>query len=137
VTALFTCFPAAALGAAVKWDPWFSPKGIAMRMDATEDRGEELPIRLTVAGTPIGGACTVEEEVEGTLRFEGLDVMARVFFAERVGPGGPGDDITVRDLCVLDHNQHRSMKAEEARIRHFSAGSGDLELAATFFVRTP
>ena len=44
-----------------------------MRMDATEPGGEELRIVLTVEGTPIGGACTVAEEVEGTLRFEGLD----------------------------------------------------------------
>jgi hypothetical protein len=107
-----------------------------MRMDTTVPGRDELPIVLTVAGTPIGAACTVAEEVEGTLHFEGLDGMALVFFAERVGPGGPGDDITVRDLCVTDRNQHRSMQADEARVRHFSAGSGDLELTAAF-VRRP
>ena len=103
-----------------------------MRMDTREPGLHELPIVLTVSGTPVGGACTVAEEVEGTLRFEGLDVMARVFFAERVGPGGPGDDITVRDLRVVDHNRHCSIQAEEAQIRHFSAGMGDLELTAAF-----
>jgi hypothetical protein len=91
-----------------------------------------LPIALSVAGTPIGGASTIEQEADGSLRFEGLDVMARVFFAERVGPGGPGDDITVRDVCVKDRDRGRIMRAAEARVRHFSAGMGDLELTAAF-----
>ena len=47
---------------------------------------------------------------------------------------GPGDDVTRRDLCVVDHDQHRSMQAREARVRHFSAGSGDLELATDFLI---
>ena len=80
-----------------------------MRMDYTESgTGRASDRRCRSAGTPIGGACTVAEDVEGTLRFEGLDVLARVFFAERVGPGGPGDDITVRDVWVMDHGQHRT-----------------------------
>ncbi len=103
-----------------------------MSVDNLDLGRDGLPIALSVAGTSIGGASAVADDIEGGLRFEGLDVLARVFFAERVGPGGPGDDITVQDVCVRDHNQHRTMRALEARVRHFSAGTGDLELAAVF-----
>jgi hypothetical protein len=97
------------------------------------DAGRDgLPIALSVSGTPIGGACALAEDEGGTLHFEGLDVMARVFFAERVGPGGPGADITLRDVCVRDHDRHRTLRASEAQVRHFSAGTGDLELTASF-----
>jgi hypothetical protein len=102
-----------------------------MRIDQTSETSE-LPIQLMVAGTAIGGACEVEDDVEGGLRFEGLDEIARVFFAERVGPGGPGDDITLRDVCVWDRRYQRTLRAAEARVRHFSAGTGDLELIAVF-----
>jgi hypothetical protein len=102
----------------------------SMRIDQTRP-DDNLPIRLTVGGTDIGAACELEEDTEG-LRFEGLDDMARVFFAERVGPGGPGDDITLRDVCVRDANLGRTLRAAEARVRHFSAGTGELELIATF-----
>src|SRR5262245_4581949 len=99
-----------------------------MRTRTFEGRfgGSGFPISLSVSGTPIGGASAIEEEVAGTFRFEGLDVLARVFFAERVGPGGPGDDITVRDVCVTDEGEKRTMRALEARVRHFSAGAGEL-----------
>jgi hypothetical protein len=103
-----------------------------MIRDKVELGETELPISLTVEGTPIGGACTIEDDHAGTLRFEGLDVIARVFFAEYLGPGGPGEDIRVRDVCVMDHTRHRTMRAPEATVRHFSAGMGELELSAAF-----
>jgi hypothetical protein len=103
-----------------------------MRMDKTELGGSELPIILSIGGTFIGGACIIAEEGAGTLRLEGLDVIARVFFAECVGPGGPGDDTRVQDVCVTDHVRHRTMRAPVAFVRHFSAGAGEVELSAAF-----
>jgi hypothetical protein len=103
-----------------------------MRTDKSELGGSELPIILSIGGTPIGGACAICEEQTGTWRFEGLDVIARVFFAEYLGPGGPGDDTRVQDVCVLDHVRHRTLRAPVATVRHFSAGAGELELTAAF-----
>jgi hypothetical protein len=52
-------------------------------------------------------------------------------FAQRVGPGGP--EVTqLRDLCVQDRSRRRTMSAPEATVRHFSAGTGELELTARF-----
>ena len=103
-----------------------------MIRDKVELGETELPISLSVEGTPIGGACMIEDDHAGTLRFEGLDVIARVFFAEYLGPGGPGEDTRVKDVWVTDHTRHRTLRAPEATVRHFSAGTGELELTAAF-----
>jgi hypothetical protein len=107
------------------------PERFNMPIDQTSNISDP-PILLTVAGTAIGGASEVMEDLEGALCFEGLDGMARIFFAERVGPGGPGDDIKLRDVSVWDGRQRRTLRAAEARVRHFSAGTGELELIAAF-----
>jgi hypothetical protein len=94
---------------------------------------EEFPIALSIGGQSIGAARAIAEEAEspGVFRLEGLDFIARVFFAERVGPGGP-EDTRLRDLCVQDRARQRIMSAPEATVRHFSAGTGELELTARF-----
>jgi hypothetical protein len=94
---------------------------------------DEFPIALSIGGAPIGAARALEEEADspGVFRFEGLDFIARVFFAERVGPGGP-EDTRLRDLCVQDRARQRTMRAPEATVRSFSAGTGELELSARF-----
>jgi hypothetical protein len=102
-----------------------------MKTDRTGGRRNEFPIALSLGGTPIGAARAVEQEAAGVFRFEGLDFIARVFFAERVGPGGP-EDTRLQDLTIMDHARHRTMAAPEATVRHFSAGTGELELAASF-----
>ena len=100
------------------------------------DARDEFPIALSIGGTSIGAARAVAEEAEspGVFRFEGLDFIARVFFAERVGPGGP-EDTQLRDLCVQDRSRQRTLSAPEATVRHFSAGTGELELSARFAER--
>ena len=103
-------------------------------MKTTQESEREFPISLSIGGTPIGGARAIEQaedDAPGTFRFEGLDFIARVFFAERVGPGGP-EDTTLKDLCVFDRAHHRTMRAIEAKVRHFSSGTGELELTAAF-----
>ena len=103
----------------------------------TDTGGEDFPISLWLGGTPIGAARALDqEEGTGTFRFEGLDFIARVFFAERVGPGGP-EDTALTDLSVSDRGRHRTMHADQATIRHFSAGTGDLELTAAFLPDLP
>ena len=103
-----------------------------MKSSETKTERDEFPISLTLGGTPIGAARAIEEEEgTGTFRFEGLDFIARVFFAERVGPGGP-EHTPLQDLCVSDSGRHRTLRANEAMVRHFSAGTGDLELTASF-----
>ena len=94
---------------------------------------DEFPIALSIGGTPIGAARAIAEEAQspGVFRFEGLDFIARVFFAERVGPGGP-EDTPLRDVCIQDRGRQRTMRAREATVRHFSAGTGELELTARF-----
>ena len=98
---------------------------------------DEFPIALSIGGTLIGAARAIAEEEEspGVFRFEGLDFIARVFFAERVGPGGP-EDTRLRDLCVQDRARHRTMSARAATVRSFSAGTGELELSARFAEHT-
>ena len=100
------------------------------------DSEREFPISLSLGGTPIGGARAIEDEGPGVFRFEGLDFIARVFFAERIGPGGP-EDTMLKDLCVLDRSHHRTMRAMVAKVRHFSSGTGELELAGTFDENDP
>jgi hypothetical protein len=105
-----------------------------MKTSEADDR-DNFPISLTLGGASIGAARTVEaEESTGTFRFEGLDFIARVFFAERVGPGGP-ENTPLVDLCVSDRGGHRIMRAHNATVRHFSAGTGDLELTASVSAR--
>lgn len=92
--------------------------------------GNDFPIALSLGGESIGAARAVEtEEATGTFRFAGLDFIARVFFAERVGPGGP-ENTPLVDLCVSDGAGQRILRAGQATVRHFSAGTGDLELTA-------
>jgi hypothetical protein len=95
--------------------------------------GDEFPIALSIGGTPIGAARSIAEEQEspGVFRFHGLDFIARVFFAERVGPGGP-EDTRLRDVCVQDRGRQRTMRASEATVRSFSAGTGELEITGRF-----
>jgi hypothetical protein len=103
-----------------------------MNTKTSKTSRDEFPIALSLGGAPIGAARAIaEEESPGVFRFEGLDFIARVFFAERVGPGGP-EDTQLRDLCVQDRARHRTMSATEATVRHFSAGTGELELTASF-----
>jgi hypothetical protein len=111
-----------------------------MKTSEASDR-DDFPISLTLGGASIGAARAVEaaegtEEGTGTFRFEGLDFIARVFFAERVGPGGP-ENTPLVDLCVSDRGGHRIMRAHQATVRHFSAGTGDLEVTAPVSVSRP
>jgi hypothetical protein len=109
--------------------------GVAGRGSAEADMktseanaGNDFPISLFLGGASIGAARSVEtEEGTGTFRFEGLDFIARVFFAERVGPGGP-ENTPLVDLSVSHRNGQRIMRAHQATVRHFSAGTGDLEV---------
>ena len=86
---------------------------------------DEFPIALSIGGTPIGAARAIAEEEEspGVFRFEGLDFIARVFFAERVGPGGP-EDTRLRDLCVQDRARQRTMSAPRGDGPQFLGGHG-------------
>ena len=94
------------------------------------NEGNEFPIALSLGGESIGAARAVEtEEGTGTFRFAGLDFIARVFFAERVGPGGP-ENTPLVDLCVSGRGGQRILRADQAIVRHFSAGTGDLEVTA-------
>jgi hypothetical protein len=102
-----------------------------MKTRAGESQAEKFPISLSLEGAPIGAAQGMEEEEAGTFRLAGLDFIARVFFAERVGPGGP-EDTCLRDLTVMDHARHRTLRAPVATVRSFSAGTGELELDAAF-----
>jgi hypothetical protein len=98
---------------------------------AGELQTDKFPISLSLEGAPIGAAQGMEEEETGTFRLEGLDFIARVFFAERVGPGGP-EDTRLCDLTVMDRARHRTMRAHVATVRSFSAGTGELEFQAAF-----
>ena len=102
-----------------------------MTTSASRSPSEDFPISLSLGGTPIGAARAIEEEGTGTFHIEGLDFIARVFFAERVGPGGP-ERTTLVDLTLSDRGRHRTMRAHEAVVSHFSAGTGDLELTGSF-----
>jgi len=101
-------------------------------MKASETHRAPPPVILTVQGTRIGGAGHVEKEEEDTFFFEDLDSSARVFFAERLGPGGPGEDAVVADVMVEDTLHHETLRANRAVVRHFSAGTGELALSAQF-----
>jgi hypothetical protein len=91
----------------------------------------DFPIALSLGGMSIGAARGIAEEEIGMFRIDGLDSIARVFFAERVGPGGP-ENTRLADLCVMDRAHHRTMRAPVATVLSFSAGTGELELAAQF-----
>ena len=101
-------------------------------MRASQTRRVPPPVILTVQGTKIGGAENVEKDAEGTFFFEDLDSSARVFFAERLGPGGPGEDAVVADVTVEDTLHHQTLHASRAIVRHFSSGTGELALSAQF-----
>jgi hypothetical protein len=100
-------------------------------METRAGAASEFPIALSLGGAPIGAAREMAEETAGMFRLEGLDFIARVFFAERVGPGGP-ENTRLADLCVMDLARHRTMHAPEATLVSFSAGTGELELYAEF-----
>jgi hypothetical protein len=91
----------------------------------------EFPIALWLGGSSIGAARAMAEETAGMFRLQGLDFIARVFFAERVGPGGP-ENTPLADLCVMDRAHRRTMRAPVATVVSFSAGTGELELVAKF-----
>src|SRR5437868_5403846 len=87
----------------------------------------ERPIAILVGGAPIGSARALEvDAASGALQLRDLDALARVFFAERVGPGDP--EAALSRLEIRDPATGRVVSAAAAKVRSFSSGTGDLDL---------
>jgi hypothetical protein len=84
------------------------------------------PLAISVGGTVIGRAERLAVDADGVILLEGLDGMARVFFAERMGPGGEPEPLA--DVMIVDQRGGRGVRARHAVVRQFSSGTGHISL---------
>src|SRR4051812_6354234 len=84
------------------------------------------PLVLSVEGSVIGRAERLAVDADGVILLDGLDGLARVFFAERMGPGGEPEPL--REVVIVDQRGGRGVRARRAVVRQFSSGTGHISL---------